>query len=343
MLARRVLVLLLLFSGTALSAEGLRMNAAIPDEAQRVGPNTYTTVLLLNTLPAPEYRVETKVEAHALPLPDLNAELKKIRDRNAPPAGAAALVPPPECGALKAATDALRTAASEGAVAALRDTVTVRRSAAAAAGCTGPVEEADLVVGRTSRLFDTHLIIEAGSFATVTAFRIEADGTSKQVARKVFDAGEIGSINSHMLLGGLPNRDQRWFSKATATENEFIVTREVDRDSYDPLAALLLTFQPAQDTHGWTQLIAFKRGALSGSFAVGLGTETDQPVYLAGYALNFTPRFGVAAGVAGFNQKRLKGIYKGDGTDKLSENLTPDQLMDDTFSTGFWFGITLRP
>lgn len=343
MLARRLFLLFVLLSGGALSAQGLRMNAAIPEETQRIASGIYNTVTLANTLPDSQYRLEAKVEAHLIALPDINAAIQAIRNRFPAPA-AGAPPPPPECGLLAAAVTSLRGAANERLVPSLRDTVLARRRAAVnAGGCPVEVEIADLVVSRTTQTFDTHLPIEAGSFATVTAFRIAADGTSTQVARKVFDAGQLGAISSHMVLGGLANKDQQWFSKQGATEGEFVVTREVDRRNYDPLAALLLSFQPAQDTSGWTQIFAFKRGAISGSLAVGLGTDADQPIYMAGYVLNITPAIGFAIGGAGLNQKRLKGIYQGDGSDKLTENLTPDQLMEDTFSTGFWFGITLRP
>lgn len=341
---RRVMALLAtMLISVSLSAAELVMDSLVPTATERIAAGTYSTIILLNTLPLRPYTIDTKVQAHEVAIIDIAAEVKKAKE--ARDALNAAENPPsiaPECGPLTTAVNALSAATDEKQVFQLALTLQLARDKAAGKDC---VDEdlATALLARTRRSFSTNLVLEKGKFVTATAYRVETDGTKKKIAEKIFDTGETGAIRTHLLLGMHPNKDEKWFAKETSTNPaEYTITREVDRDSADPLGAALFTWFPAENTSGWTQVFSFRRGDASGSFAAGLGFDNADPVYLFGYALNVTESFGVAFGAAGFNQQRLKGIYKGDGTDKVTTNLQPDQLVEDTFGTGWFVGITVR-
>jgi hypothetical protein len=341
MFARVSAVFIALVMTVSLSAAELVMDSLVPSTTERIAAGTYSTVLLLNTLPFRTYTIDTNVQAHEIPLVDLAAEVKKAKDAQEALAVTSSVVAP-ECGPLKAAVDALLVATDEKQVPQLAFNLKQARAKAAGKDC---VDEdlATAVFDRTSRSFSTNLVLEKGKFVTVTAYRIEDDATKTKIAEKIFDTGETGAVRTHLLLGMHPNKDEKWFAKETGTNPaEYTITREADRDSADPFGAALFTWLPAENTSGWTQIVSFRRGDVSGSFAAGLGFDSADPVYLFGYAFNITESFGVAAGVAGFNQQRLKGIYKGDGAEKVSTNLQPDQLVEDTFGTGWFVGLTIR-
>jgi hypothetical protein len=339
MFYRALVIILLLAPLPLLHAAELVMDLVVPSSTERIAPQTYTTIRLLNTLPMYAYTVETKVQTHELPVLDIQAEVARTKAARlaAPPPPA----PQPECAALKIAVDALVAATAENQVPPLAQSL---RSALANSTNKNCVDEnlATALLLRSERAFTTNLVLEKGKFVTVTASRIDPAGP-KKIAEKVFDTGEIGSIRTHLLMGLHPNKDEQWFAKETGTDPaEYTITREVDRDSNDPFGAAFFTFLPDENTSGPWQAISFRKGGVSGSFGIGLGFDSEDPVYLAGYALNITESFGIALGVAGFNQARLKGIYKGDGTEKVTTNLQPDQLVEDTFGTGWFVGITVR-
>jgi hypothetical protein len=311
------------------------MNAAVSQEKESVAPQSYSVIRLNNTLPQHEYTVETKVESHEVGIIDLAAARKQASTE------ATKRVPAvQECSDLKTAADALAGLTDERKVPGAIQTLQTARRRAASKDC-AEIIFADAVLGRTSRTFSTYLPLEAGQFATATAYRIEDDGKRTQVSQKVFDTGELGTVRTHALFAMHPNHDQRWFTQER--DGKFFVTPENnDRRALDPVGAAIFTLYPSSNTAGWSQLIAFRHGAASGSFTVGVGVDEKTPLYLAGYALNFTESFGIAVGVAAFNQQRLKGIYKGDGTDEVKQNLQPDQLMDTTTDRSWFIGITFR-
>jgi hypothetical protein len=340
MIARFVAVITLLLPMSASAGSELVLDTLVPGATQRIAPGTYDTIHLLNTLPQPPYTVDTKVETHAVGVIDLDAERKKADA--ATKLESRKIKVKDECANLRDAVNALIAANQEKDVPMLVRALEAARKDALGKGCAYE-DLAGTVIALTQWTFATHLILEKGSFVTVTAYRVEANGDKTKVVEKIFDTGESGSIRSHLILGMHPNKDERWFAKVTGSNPaEYTITREVHRDSHDPLGAVLFTWLPSESTKGCAQFFSFRKGDVAGSFTAGIGFDSNDPIYLFGYALNISESFGVAGGVAGFNQSRLKGIYKGDGTDKLTTNLQPDQLIDDTFGTGWFFGITYR-
>lgn len=336
----RITVLALSASVSVFAAEQLDINAAAPADGQRVAPGLYVKVRIQNAL-IPEksgtYRLDIKRQEHEIPMPDLKKKKKEVEDavriRNQTPG-----VSTDSCAPLAVAVAAVRTAQSEAEVESALATVTTRkRTVEGDDSCKAEVLDANIVKLETERNFQTYLQLEEGTFATATLYR-----NDKKVAEKTFDAGKLGSMFSTGLFGGLQNRDERWFTKATDKPGEFVVTEEANRRDLDPLVSLLIGWQPENNTTGfWNQLVAFKKNQLSGSFAAGLGSDTESLMVLGGYIVR-VGRIGFATGLAGYNQDRLKGIYKGDGTDVVKENLTPNQLVDKTFSWGWWLGITMQ-
>ena len=338
----RLLVVLSLATTPVAYGQELTVNAAVATDSERIAAATYRSVRLSNVIPAREYAIETVVATHAVPLIDLDAARKRAeqeeqaRQKRGTP-------DTPACEELRKTTKVLNEITTEREV-----EPAARKTQAALDGlgqtdCGADTAYAKASLARTVRVFTTYLSLSGGSFVTVNVYRSELDGTRTKVAQKVFDTGESGEVRTHVLLGALPNKDERWFAQA-AGEGKFTVVPEEDRRMFDPVGAVLFTWYPAQATSGGigSYIFSFRRGDVSGSWTVGVGLESDSAVYLAGYALNISQSFGLAGGVAGFNRRVLKGIYKGDGTDVLTENLQPDQLTDTTFGFGAWVGITFR-
>lgn len=129
----------------------------------------------------------------------------------------------------------------------------------------------------------------------------------------------------------LPNEDEDWFSQPVAgSTDQFTITREADRESFDFAPSVLFTWLPAS-----------QRGtSWSHGLTAGLGFDLDNPIVFGGYAVVFNENIALTGGVVMHKRSRLSGRYESGQT--IGENLSAEQLSESTYGANWYVGIAFR-
>jgi hypothetical protein len=139
--------------------------------------------------------------------------------------------------------------------------------------------------------------------------------------------------------------DQNFFAKANAGSSPatYTITPDANRHSKQFAPSVYFMWLPAKN-FDYTALRAFAwRDSDSGMFGgltAGLGFDTSNPVAFLGYGVGWGYNVMLTGGVAMHKEKRLLGQYN--SGDVVSENLTADQLLDDTYKPRFYIGVAFR-
>lgn len=313
-----VVLLCLLTSGAAVGApQSLRIDlGAIDPGSERIlatAPGEYT-IEIVNRLPSAAYDVQVAVSfipIEPLEIPGARGDEESI-----------------VCPEVEAATQELLDASSEIEVAekvrALEDLLV--------AGCpdTEPTYRLAMrVIGSTRQGMPYVYQLASGQRLEVTISR--RDGSSRKEWTVVFQTAPRGRWFSSYGFVFVPDDDERFFSKAKlGGTNEYVITRKTDNQDYDFAPSLFYSWLPTR---------AEGRN-LSFGAAAGLGFDQSNPVVFAGPMLTYNQNVSLLAGVVMRKQMRLDGAYA--AGQEIAENLSEDQLGDETYHPGIFFGLSFR-
>lgn len=125
----------------------------------------------------------------------------------------------------------------------------------------------------------------------------------------------------------LPSRDDAFYSRNRG-DGSFAIEHQNDNDDFAFVPSVFYSWAPA------------KLSPVNFSITGGLGFDLSSPVVFLGGAVTVYKNLSLVAGAAMHEQVRLNGHYA--PGDTLSENLTEDQLTEETFAPNVFFGLSFR-
>jgi hypothetical protein len=311
----------------AILAAGQHVTAEVPtrdiDLASKVTldlevtPEVPFRIRVTNLMPSKMYRVRTTYRTVLIrPLPDVvrfqTTELKG----NDP------------CPELAAAAKGVGAAADEAAVSAAANRV---RTFLDAGGCA----DAEVVDAARDTLNATvydnlpdQFAVPGGRELEVIVERVEGT-TVQRTWTSLFRTAMPGAWGALSTLAFVPTQDDEYFMKQEAADS-FVITRKADRRTADIVPAVLFTWAPAGRENSprlW-------------SIAGGLGFDSSNPLVMLGASVTFYRNLGITAGLVGHRQRRLVGNYE--VGQKIKENLTAEQLHQNTYAPNLFVGVHYR-
>lgn len=335
-------VLCLFVGGTAAGAD-------VPPELQEVAvadPTTPTSKTIAagkyvfefsNLLPAAQYvfTPELKTMPPALPSP-----LAVVR-LTAPPAPAGGLTPPCRQAILKVEAT-VNAAKAESEIVAIRAKLDADLKAA---GCS----DADIktvereVKEQTTKRHGEPITIDAGQLLTFKVGRIENNAT-KVVGSYDFKTEQLvaGQWTTFYGFNYIDSGDERFYSNDEATTPPtYSVTALKDRQENVFAPSVYFMWIRNQNYPGnLRRALAWRSDDVFGGVTAGLGFDFDNPTAFLGYGVGWGYNVLLTAGVVMHKEKRLNGRYS-EG-DVISENLTEEQLSEETYKPRLYVGIAFR-
>jgi hypothetical protein len=139
--------------------------------------------------------------------------------------------------------------------------------------------------------------------------------------------------------------DQNFFSKqlGSATPVTYAITQETNRNPWTFAPSVYFIWLPAKNFDSWVARPFAWRDPSSdvfGGLSAGLGFDTSNPIVFAGYGIGWGYNVMATFGVVMHKEKRLSGQYIPGQV--VTDNLTPDQLQQDTYRSRFYVGLAFR-
>jgi hypothetical protein len=281
----------------------------------QVAPGDYT-VLIVNKVPKAAYSVQVEVDNTAVP--PLTAPAFLVRE-----------VPiSPECAQLEKDTASINKSDDEKSVAApVADIGQILQ----AKTCTLPQTVADAMsaVAHTLQAVDgITYTLDNGQDLKVTVTRT---GAPAKTWTFIFRTPSLGNWFSSYGFVFTPNRDERYFSQLKpGSTNRYIITREAANSGSDFSPSLFYAWLPTSR----------ENKALSLGASAGLGFDQSNPIVFVGPMLTYHQNISLVAGLVFQKQKRLNGMYT--RNQEIGENLTGDQLTEQTYKPNVFFGLSFR-
>jgi hypothetical protein len=281
----------------------------------QVAPGDYT-VLIVNKVPKAAYNIQ--VEVDNTPVPMLPIPVLATR----------AVPMSPDCTKLENATTSINNSDDEKMVAApvadigqilqantcnVMETVTAAKSAVA-----HTLQSVDGII----------YTLDNGQDLKVTVTRT---GTPAKTWTFIFRTPSLGNWFSSYGFVFTPNRDERYFSQLKpGSTNRYLITREAANSGSDFSPSLFYAWLPTSR----------ENKALSLGASAGLGFDQSNPIVFVGPMLTYHQNISLVAGLVFQKQKRLNGMYT--RNQEIGENLTGDQLTEQTYKPNFFFGLSFR-
>jgi len=276
-----------------------------------VSPGDYT-VEITSKVPNKIYNVQATVSF--LTLPPLPLPRREATEEADP------------CPKLSASIEKIRNATNEAEVKAAVAEVRMEKESCADEPAKS---QADLAIGKTQQQLPTDFSIASGQELVVLVTR--ADETGQKRWKVTYQTPARGRWFSSYGFAFVRNQDEQYFSKAkTGEDGKFLITRKANNRDYDFAPSLFFSWMPAQ-----------REGRdLNFGATAGLGFDQSNPIVFLGPMLTYNQNVSLMAGVVMHKQKRLNGIYSRD--EEIMENLTEDQLKEETFKPNLFLGLSFR-
>jgi hypothetical protein len=306
-------------SGIAGAATPLKADLATDpgtEQIIQVPPGDYT-VLIVDKAPSKAYSVQ--VEVNFTPVPPLTP----------PPGGATARLVTDLCSRLEKDTTALRNSTDEKDVAGLVADIGQILKAGSCADSRKVMDAKAAVALTTQAVDDIAYTLAAGQDLKVTVSR--DPGSTSKTWTFIFRTPGLGSWFSSYGFVFIPNRDQRYFSMLkSGTTDRYLITRSANNSGSDFSPSLFYSWLPAsREGKAWSL------GA-----SAGLGFDQSNPIVFVGPMLTYHQNISLVAGLVIQKQKRLNGMYS--RNQEIGENLTGDQLTEQTYKPNVFFGLSFR-
>jgi hypothetical protein len=327
---------------TAMAAETTPelMEIAVGDPAtpatMTVGAGNYVFEFS-NLLPGVQYvfTPALKTMPPALPPP-----LTVVR-LTSPPAAAAGLASPCKqaIGKIEAAVN---VATTESEIAAIRTKLDADLKAAS---CSEPEIKTTVkeVKDQTTRRHAETIAIAAGTVLTFKLSRVE-NQAAKVIGTYEFktEQADPGQWTTFYGFNYIDSGDQGFYSNdAGTTPPTYTVTPLEDRQekAFAP-SVYFMWIRSENYEDKWQRALAWRNDDVFGGVTAGLGFDFDSPTAFLGYGIGWGYNVMLTAGVVMHKEKRLNGRYS-EG-DVISENLTEDQLSEETYKPRLYIGIAFR-
>jgi len=271
-------------------------------------------VRIINKVPKLAYSIE--VEVSFITIPPLT-----------PPGGGSGTLTQP-CQDLSTESGLIRNATTEKDVA---DSVSKIEELLAAGKCTDAtvIDQAKRTMASTSELLPGIYSLGNGQELKIAVRRGSGDNAKSWTY--TFSTPERGHWFSSYGFVFVPNRDERYFSLAKEGESgKFTIARKADRLTADFAPSMFFSWLPRK-----------KEGSdWSFSWSAGLGFDQSNPIVFLGPMWTYNQNISLVGGLVLHKQKRLNGIYlKGEN---VSENLTEEQLSEQTYRPNLFLGLSFR-
>jgi hypothetical protein len=300
------------------------------------------TITLRSILPNAKYSIESEItQAIVLPAPLTIPQTTKA----AVPGTDRAAAPTPNCDAVtKQLYVNLNGATDESRVAELVDAYP------------GNLREADDCPDETIEKLAEKARLET-SFTTPASFSV-SDGEdlhitvarlqSTGIPEKKF--GTFAFITKHppgtwIALYGvnyIRAGDERYFADADASASPptYTITPFNDRQESQFSPSIYFMWIKQKNYGSVANFLSWNSRDVFGGVTAGLGFDFDSPTAFLGYGVGWGYNVMLTAGVAMHKEKRLNGKYS--AGDVISENLSEDQLTEDTYKPRAFVGIAFR-
>lgn len=139
--------------------------------------------------------------------------------------------------------------------------------------------------------------------------------------------------------------DQTYFAKASGTTAPvtYTITPQANRNPWAFAPSIYFMWLPAKNfDNPLARAFAWRDTSsdVFGGVSAGLGFDTSNPIVFAGYGVGWGYNVMLTAGFVMHKEKRLDGQYMPGQV--VTENLTADQLLQDTYRSRFYVGLAFR-
>jgi hypothetical protein len=308
-------------SGIAGAATPLKADLATDPGTEQIiqVPAGDYTVLITDKAPKKAYSVQ--VEVNFTPIPPLTAPsplgTTSFTEETGP------------CAQLADDATSIRSGTDEEAVAGL---VAEIGQILKAGTCTDAqkVNDAKAAVALTQQNVDDIVYtLSNGQDLKVTVTR--DPGSASKTWTFVFRTPGLGSWFSSYGFVFIPNHDERYFSMLkTGTTDRYLITRSAHNSGSDFSPSLFYSWLPTnRENKAWSL-----------GWSAGLGFDQSNPIVFLGPMLTFHQNISLVAGAVVQKQRRLNGMYS--RNQEIGDNLTGDQLTEQTYKPNFFFGLSFR-
>jgi hypothetical protein len=275
--------------------------------------NGMLTVEIINKVPSASYRVNWHIETRLLP----PFSVSSFPDE---PRLAA------ECQDVKEPFEKLNAATTEQEVAAA---VPDLKEALQDCSVDRPlIRAATKTLAATTERVEVALDYESELRIEVVRFGMQAEVKEWEAAYRTPDSGQW--ILSYGFTF-VPNNDDLFFSKQDASDSgKYHITRKSDNRDWDFAPSIFYSWMPER----------FRTSYGFFSLGGGLGFDLSNPIVFFGPAFTIRHNLTIAGGVVVHKEKRLNGKYS--PGDEVSENLSEDQLKEETYKPTWFAGLTFR-
>jgi len=294
-----------------------------------VNPNTQIKIEIINKLPNPNEEYDILVVRKSELLPVLNIP------SNTPPAAFAGHGTPP-CDAFIKIVNAVYDTSTEesdlpGIIQEIEEEIAKIQSGLGDPTCTvNEIAVGVKSINDTKYKLTNSYKLRRGEQLEVTISRKLADGTTRiwKHIYKTPGRGQWVTTYGFSFINRSFNEEESFFSRAV--DDGFVITQENNRSDLDFIPSVFFTWLPEK---GLTKDLSINATA-------GLGFDLEAPVTFLGLSFLYNQNISLIVGLTAHQQQFLNGIY--DENQKVSENLTQDQLHEDLYTINPFFSLTFR-
>ena len=238
--------------------------------------------------------------------------------------------PATDCASLVQKARALLTVKTEIGVGQEVDEI---QKALSTGACTDAASLRDIQTYVARTTFDVPGTYTVGPGHEVT-LTVSRDQDSKKLTwTLVVQGGDRGKWLTTYGATFVPNRDEQFFTQATATQGQFAIARQQRTSQVKTVPSVFFTWLPrSRQDKDWAW-----------GPTAGLGVKNDRPAAFVGGTLIYNWNLGFVAGAAVVQESRLNGKYRETNPPQtISENLTDEQINVQGTYVRWFAGVTFR-
>ncbi len=303
-----------------------------------IEPGTYE-IVVLNRVPTANYRIEGRIEhdGPAIIDPLSREEQAALAQQPAQPSTCSSEA--------EAVENELRSAKTEEAVVGIGETIASRLSRARCSEQEVEVIRRGFLSATTLRVDGTYTV-SATQDLVVRIFRDQTgDIKAKEFPEIRFETPDktVGKWIALYGVNYIESDDESFFAQANPSTDPqtYTITEQADRSGSEFSPSIYFMFIREAPHSNWLMnLISWNSDGYFGGVTAGIGFDFDSPTAFLGYGVGFGHNIMLNAGVAMRKVDRLNGRYEPDQV--ITENLSDDQLTEETYEPGLFLGLSFR-
>jgi hypothetical protein len=199
----------------------------------------------------------------------------------------------------------------------------------------------------TTKDLDKHTL-ESGESLDFTVNRLENKDKKVAAATTRITVGTPVPPSQWLTFYGfnfINSGDQTFFSKQTGTTPtvSYTITPAASRNPWVFAPSVYFIWLPSKNFDSkFARFFAWRnsKGDVFGGTTAGLGFDSSNPIVFAGYGVGWGYNVLATVGVVMHKEKRLNGQYSPNQV--VTENLSSDLLLQDTYKSRFYVGLAFR-